>query len=198
MAERPTLEGPPLEALLHRAAETPPDFLGKPLADGRGTVHVAAVVHDLFQAHGVRIGRDVLERFEPGSGAERNELAVTLLFCWLLADPGIREAGPHAAWKLLTILDDRASELAAAGPALQFINDPDRREELVRVALAGLGLRPASESIAQAEDRLASLSSTERARVVAAARKAERRARAIREALVRKKAEESADKWTRE
>ena len=66
------------------------------------------------------------------------------------------------------------------------------------VALARLGLRPAGETIAQAQDRLTTLSSAERQRVMRAARAAEERARAIREALVRKAAQESADKYTRD
>jgi hypothetical protein len=68
----------------------------------------------------------------------------------------------------------------------------------VRVALARVGLRPAGETIAQAQDRLMTLSSAERQRVMRAARAAEERARAIREALARKAAQESADKYTRD
>ena len=59
-------------------------------------------------------------------------------------------------------------------------------------------LKPKDTTPAQAEDRLASVSSSGRARVLAAARDAERRARAIREALQQQAAFESADKWTRE
>ena len=79
-----------------------------------------------------------------------------------------------------------------------IVTDPDRREELARLALARLGFRPAGETVAQAQDRLTTLNSAERARVMKAAQVAEQRARQIREALARKAAEESADKWTRE
>ncbi|HEY1052340.1 MAG TPA: hypothetical protein VGE39_21355, partial [Prosthecobacter sp.] len=88
--------------------------------------------------------------------------------------------------------------LAAHTSSRSFVTDPDRREEIVRVALARLHLRPAGETAAQAQDRLTSLSASERQRVIAAARAAEERAQAIREALARKAAEESADKYTRE
>ena len=80
----------------------------------------------------------------------------------------------------------------------KFVTDVERREELARFALARLGFRPQTETRAQAEDRLSSLSAAERARVLSAARVAEERARAVREALARKAAEESADKYTRE
>ena len=66
------------------------------------------------------------------------------------------------------------------------------------MALARLGFRPAGETLAQAQDRLTTLNSAERARVMKVAQAAEQRARQIREALTRKAAEESADKWTRE
>jgi len=59
-------------------------------------------------------------------------------------------------------------------------------------------VRPAGETAAQAQDRLAAVSSGERLRVIEAARLAEERAREIREALARKAAQEAADKWTRE
>ena len=54
------------------------------------------------------------------------------------------------------------------------------------------------ETVAQATDRLSAISGTERRRLLEASRAAEARARAIREALIKKQAEESADKWTRE
>ena len=64
--------------------------------------------------------------------------------------------------------------------------------------LARLRFRPQGESVAQATDRLSALSGIERKRLLAASRAAEARARAIREALIRKQAEASADKWSRE
>ena len=98
----------------------------------------------------------------------------------------------------MELLDGESNELAVQVAARKFVTDPDRREELARVALARLGFRPAGETLAQAQDRLTTLNSSERARVMKAARAAEERARQIREALVRKAAEESADKFTRE
>jgi len=61
-----------------------------------------------------------------------------------------------------------------------------------------LDYRPEGESEAQAKDRLSALSSTERQRLLDESRDAEKRAREIRQALARKAAEQSADKWTRE
>src|SRR5207247_7353673 len=99
---------------------------------------------------------------------------------------------------LLDLLEREANELAPQVAARKFVTDPDRREELVRVALARLGFRPAGETLAQAQDRLTTLNSAERARVMKAAQAGDQRARQIREALARKAAQESGDKWTRE
>ena len=197
MLNRLTREGPPLPALLHRLAGTPKDFLAEPRIGGAGQTHVGAVVGDLLTSFGVAVTARDLERFAGRGRGDRNVLAVTLLLCWVLADPWFASAAPTKD-ELLRLLSDGATELAAATPARRFIDDPDRREELVRVTLAAIGCRPAGESEAQAEDRLTSLSSAERLRVVEAARDAERRARDIREALRKRAAEEAADKWTRE
>lgn len=197
MVKKLNREGPPLAALLERVAETPKDFLAEPRIGAAGQIHVDAVVGDLLVTLRAPVDTRELERFAGKGPADRNLLAVVLLECWLLADPWFASAAPTKS-ELLVLLGDTAAELAAATSARKFVDDPDRREELVRVTLAAIGCRPAGESEAQAEDRLTSLSSAERARVVEAARAAEQRARQIREALRKKAAEESADKWTRE
>ena len=190
-------EGPILESLTRRLAETPEEFLAEPRIGQTGRVHVAAVVADLLRllnappasAPGQFIGNDVRR--------DRNRLAIALLLCWLLSDDWFRQTKLDAA-KVLELLDAQCNELATQVAARKCVTDPDRREELARLALARLGFRPAGETLAQAQDRLTTLNSTERARVMKAARAAEERARQIREALARKAAEESADKFTRE
>ena len=191
-------EGPLLESLTRRLAETPEDFLAEPFIGQAGRIHVAAVVGDLLRKLGSSPSLVQLDVFF-GSDArqDRNRLALTLLLCWLLSEDWFRQAHIEQS-SLLKVLDTEARELASQVASQKFVTDPDRREELARVVLARLGFRPAGETIAQAQDRLTTLNSTERARVMKAARVAEKRAREIREALARKAAEESADKWTRE
>jgi hypothetical protein len=46
------IEGPPLERLMRRLAETPAEFLADPVINGFGQVATAALVHDLLGAHG--------------------------------------------------------------------------------------------------------------------------------------------------
>ena len=202
-------EGPTLETLTHRLAETPADFLAEPLVGKSGTVNVAAVVHDLLDLL-ARGASPVAPKPDPtselaelipflGTDAkqDRNRLSTTLILAWMLADPWFAAAGLSRD-ELLSLLRDDAGALAEQIAAPKFTNDPDRREELARFALARLGLRPAGETEAQAQDRLTTLSTVERSRVLRASRRAEERAAAIRAELARKAAEESADKWTRE
>ncbi|HEX3625891.1 MAG TPA: hypothetical protein VH280_10750 [Verrucomicrobiae bacterium] len=191
-------EGPILESLTRRLAETPEEFLFEPRIGVSGHVHVAAVAGDLAKALNVPLKAGELVRFAGNDARQdRNRLAITLLFCWILFDEWFRQANcGHDA--VLKLLDSESKELASQIAARKFVTDPDRREEMARVTLARLGFRPAGESLAQAQDRLTTLNSTERARVMRAARVAEERARQIREALKKKAAEESADKWTRE
>jgi hypothetical protein len=191
-------QGPIMESLTHRLAETPEDFLAEPRIGQQGRIHVSAVVQDLL----ARLGRPAsparLSTFNGTDAArDRNRLSVVLVLCWLLQDDWFQQA-KLTTDSLLTLLDDGVTELAKQVPAHKLVGDPERREELARLALAQLGYRPAGETETQAQDRLMSLSSTERSRVLKASREAEERARAIREALRKKAADESADKWTRE
>lgn len=191
-------EGPPLQQLLHRITATPPDFMAEPRIENKGEVHTVAVVRDLLAAKGHAVdiaklsalaGRDVK--------TDRNRLSITLLITWLLADPALSIERQHLT-AVLALLNEDATRLAAYTNSRQLFEDPERREELARLTLSKLDLRPAGESIAQAQDRFTSISSLERARLLAASQKAEERARAIREQLAKQAAEESANKWTRE
>jgi hypothetical protein len=190
--------GPVLETLTHRLAETPSEFLAEPRFSNSGAVFVAALVNDVLLMHGARAPADALARFdESDPKLGRNRLALVMIASWLLADPWLIGAaiGQPA---LLGVLEVDLRELAAGAPAHQFVRDPDRREELARIVLARLGFRPQGETVEQATDRLSSISGSERRRLLKESRAANERARKVREALARKAAEDSADKWTRE
>ncbi len=190
--------GPQLESLTRRLAETPADFLAEPRIGAGGLVHVDAVVAELIRdLGGAVLTKQQLAPFQVQAKQQRNWLSLVLIACWLLHDEWFRQPKRFAA-PAYTLLSEGLTELSALVQAPQFVSDPDRREELVRLALSQLGLRPAGESIAQAQDRLTTLSTAERQRVVRASRAAEERARAIREAMAKQAAQEAADKATRE
>lgn len=191
-------EGPPLESVLRRIAETPADFLAEPRIGTSGVVVVGAVVFDLAETLGLTLTETEIAAFA-GSDRKRDggRLSTVLLLCWTLNDGWLQQKKPERH-SFLELLTDTAAQLTGNATAAKYINDPDRREELARLVLGAFGLRPAGETRAQAQDRLSSISSVERNRVLKASRAAEERARAIRAALAKKAAEESADKWTRE
>lgn len=189
--------GPPLETLLRRLIDTPPDFLAEPRIGARGTVHVDAVAGDIAAQWGTRPAAQDLQPFASKDTGERNRLALVLLACWLMADDWFRQAGLASA-DTLAALDAACAEMTVHTTPQSVRNDSDRREEFVRTLLAKLGFHPAGETPAQAQDRLISVSGSERRRAVTAARSAAERARKVREALAKKAAEESADKMWRE
>jgi hypothetical protein len=188
-------EGPILESMTRRLAETPDDFLAPPRGGASGRVSTAAVVGDLVRLLGGTASPAQLAPF--GGTGDARHLAVVQILCWLLSDEWFQHIRPGAD-SILQLLAVEAAEVVRYAPPRKFTTDPDRREELARLSLARLGFRPAGETPAQAQDRLTTLNSAERDRVMKASRAAEERARQIREALIRKAADESADKWTRE
>ena len=192
-------EGPLLESLTRRLAECPADFLAEPRIGAAGKVHVAAVVSDLVRdLGGEPLIRTQAIAFEPKDAKQhRNRLSLVLIAAWLLHDPLFVQHKRYAdqAYDFLAL---GLSELSQLVKASLCVSDPDRREELARMCLKALDLRPAGETEAQAQDRYNTLNTAERQRVIQAAREAEQRAREIREALTRKEAEEAADKWSRE
>jgi hypothetical protein len=192
-------EGPLLEDLTRRLAECPAEFLAEPRIGASGRVQVAAVVADLVRdLGGPPLTRAQAEAFQPRSAeGHRNWLALVLIAAWLLHDDWFRAEKRFGAGAAEFILAG-AAQLAAFTQAPLFVSDPDRREELVRVVLRDLGLRPAGETPAQAADRLNTLNTAERQRVMQAARQAEERSEAIRAAMAKKAADEAAAQYSRE
>jgi hypothetical protein len=192
-----TQPSPTLESLTRRLADVPADFLGEPAQGGGGAVHTAALVRDVFEGLGVSLDVADLAPFETIASSDRNARLLVALSLWVIASEAFGARKKDGA-ALLKFLSEDVSALAKYAPALTYHAEGERREELIRLMLARTGRRPQGETEAVARDRLSSISGMERARLIAASRAAEQRARDIREALIKKAAEESADKWTRE
>lgn len=195
-----TEQGPPLERLTRRLAECPPDFLEPPKLAHQDGVRTDAVVNDLLRDLGAHeIPAAWLQPFEPRSDdpSEAARLGAVLVACWLLHDDWFRAAERFAEASQQFLAEALTPTARLVRPE-QFVTRIEEREELVRLCLAALGLRPAGETEAQAEDRLATVSSVQRAWVVRAARSAHERSRSVREAMLRRAALESAPKYNRE
>jgi hypothetical protein len=185
-------DGPELELLTHYLAECPPDFLALPRVGSEGEVEVLAVVGDLLRdIAGDPLRRTTDTAFHGGARSDRNRLRLILVVCWLLHHDWFLHC-PELTDPVFALLKRGLDELAGALNAESCVSDPDRREELVRHCLDKLGLRPLGETEAQAKDRLTSLDSIERARVIRAAEATRTRQRRIQEELQRKAREEAA------
>lgn len=201
-----TSVGPAVRELTRHLSECPPVFLEEPVQpSGHGGVHVHAVISDLLtELGGERLSAAEADLFcyadRDAVRTERNRLRIALLCSWLFAHPDFRPSASQAdlrgsaaqAEKVRVFLSSGLKELARLVAADALVNDPDRREELVRLGLQAVGLVPGGEERKEAENRLAALSSVERERVVAEAKAAEARARAVQEELARKQAAEAA------
>lgn len=187
-------QGPEIEKLLHRLAECPGEFLraGKGVKDDADAV---AIVCDQMRAMTPNEPPELspfLAEIRSGSSARLKLLSIV---CWLLHDPWFLER-PNLApamWELLT--SRQLTQLSALVKPEAFVNDADRREELTRICFDQLKLLPRGESTAVAADRLTALDSVERDRVLRGTAMAERRAREVREAMAKARAQESASRY---
>ncbi len=179
---------PKLEALMHRLSETPAEFLQTDIID------VTAIVCDQLRTTGATLPPDPAATFEK---ARCSSAGLLSLAAWLLHDDWFlsrRALAPAVAG----LFAEGFAALAEWVKPADVVNDPDRREEFVRLCLARMNLRPAGETESQAKDRLTSLDSAERVRVARQMRDAEARARKIREEMARKAAQAAASRYSSE
>lgn len=184
-------EGPEIERLLRRLAACPGEFL----ATAAGAPDYVAILCD----HMRRMAPDDPPERSPALAAVRRESPafqeLVGIACQMFHDDWFLERPETAAgmWNLFT--SDALKRLAELVKPAAFVTDPDRREELARIGLKALALVPKGETAAVFADRLTALDSVERHRVLKSTAAAERRAREIREAMAKKKAQESASRY---
>ena len=182
-------EGPLLDSLLHRLAECPPEFL-------QAGIDVVAIACDLLRVMDTTKPPELMAGWLATLGKRtESELKLTAVICWLLHDEWFLSRPPLAPLVGKLLASASLASLTGLVRAEKFVQDPDRREDLVRYCLSEFGLRPQGETEVQATDRLTTLDSRERSRVLRATAAAEKRAREIREAMARKKAQESASRY---
>lgn len=191
--------GPILEALTRRLGECPPEFLGEPRMRGKPGIAVAAVVADLLEDLGAPRGlsQEEAARWECSRPQDRNYLRLVLVGCWLCHDAWLR-ARDGASGAVKRWLSTGLRPLAGQVTADLFVTDPDRREELARLLLEALELTPEGETAEAAADRLRSLNSVERARIVRETREQQERARRLREQMEAEQARQAAARYSPE
>lgn len=188
--------GPPIEVLLQRLAQTPAAFVAEPRVESGGAVIVEAVVYDVLADLGHRLPPGALWKFSTREPRQRNWLRLVLIGAWLAHDPWFRECGEIGGRVARWLLGlDRLARLVDAE---LFVADPDRREELARGLLAALGLVPGGETAEQAADRLSTVDSVERARVLSETKARRERAEELRREMEAQRAREAAARYSRE
>lgn len=192
--------GPTLEQLTRRLMDIPAEFR-EPVAVGKADgVSLPAVVGEMLQHLGVTtlpVERLLSLHVAAADGDRLNHLQLVLIGSWLLTDPWFANR-PEMASASLEWLLSGLKPVTAVISADRFLEDDDRREELARLCLNALGVVPAGETEKLAHDRLMTISTIERKRVMEASRQMEERARKVREELQRKAAQAAAAKGSRE
>ncbi|MDX1958111.1 MAG: hypothetical protein SFU98_06035 [Leptospiraceae bacterium] len=127
----------------------------------------------------------------------KNLLGLTLLASYLLFHPWFKD---RKGLKVLIqkLINSKFVPYIDLVPWENFWKDSERREEFSRFCLFYLDFFPKGEDEKKALNRLLTVDSVERRRVILETKKAQERAQALREELARKEAEEAASKWTGE
>ena len=187
--------GPSIDDLTHFLAECPSEFLAEPVAQAVDGIHVDAVVFDTLLLLGGTTTRKSVRKFSPG---EQTNAAnrITLVICWLMSHRGFANQG-LADLTLKTLVELPALIAPLLKPE-RLVTDPDRREELVRLVLQRLELVPKGETETHAADRLKSISSVERKRLLEETRAQVEHAQRLRKAMAEKQAREAAARYTGE
>jgi hypothetical protein len=153
----------------------------------------------LFAVGGEFMAIEAAQKFDLDDTKEnRNFFGVIALMTYLYHDACFRGKKTYVPKILALFMHAKVRQLADLVPFQRFIIDPERREELVRLCLDGVGSAPEGETSAMAKDRLNTLDSVERERLIRKTREAQERAKQLREAMERQAAEEAASKMTRE
>lgn len=194
-------EGPSLEELVRRLAECPPEFVETCMTT-TGNKQLTAILSDHFLSlTSFPWTADRLPQLAVLNTSSRDKSqsmrwwGLVSIATWLVHDRFFLDRPDLGEFSLAWLLNDSLKQLAELVRPNQFIDDPDRREELVRLCLSAHQLRPAGEQPAQAADRLATLDSVSRQKILQETAEAERRAREVREAMARQRAMESASRY---
>ena len=196
--------GPDLFYLLQRLKSCPNEFLLSPILlnppkNYKGEIQTASLVNDLLLDLGLSEDPKIIfNTLQLKHSAENvNYLQLVLIASFLIGDNWFLQSKKFGL-KAKELFLNKLKPLALLVEAKQFVLDSERREELVRFCLKELNLKPNGESETHANDRLTTINSIERQKLIEESKAAQRRAQELREAIARREAEEAASKWNRE
>jgi hypothetical protein len=181
------IQPPSLDALMDHVSRTDQSTLDA----GESERLLLPLIWDSHHRLGIVLSQaDTAYRCHPGASGQAQATACRVL--------DRLEGAADADRPLRILFTETLPELARLSKPERWLRDPEGIEEFVRLILRELNVPPKGETEARAADRLQSVSLLERRRLLKVSREAENRARAIREALQAKAAQEAADKYQRE
>ena len=199
-----------VDALCARLREVPDSFRQSPSLKNAPPLN-ALVADTILHLSGRLPEASAVSAFEwkkssrqKNRSAQVNYFSLIYVLVWLFNDACFHALeGDTAARQrqFLDLLEQHMTSLAALVDVSAFIEDTDRREELVRICLKAMDLPIDGESKSHSADRLQALDSVARHQLIQAAqqrRKEEERQRLVAEAARRKKEEEQAARYNRE
>jgi len=190
-------EGPPLELLTSHLADCPEELLT--IHDRPRPVTRALVADTLRDLGFDRPTPAAADLWFQNDTRDHRRLVFVRLACWLLHHPWFCSSEFAIDQQTAELFFDVAfARLSKVMAAEKMVHDPERREEFVRLILSELGYFPEGETAAHAQDRLTTLDSVERIRLAKETAFARQRAKALREAMQRRAARETAATYGRE
>jgi hypothetical protein len=198
----PMLETPELYYFMQRLQNTPIQILEYSLTSKESdvkSINPISIIKDLLYDFGLSFSEwnSIQIPINPNDSIQENYLRTLLIFVYLLNDPFFKSRSIRFL-KLKDLLFQKVRSYSNIIKSRDWIYDLERREETIRITLQALDLRLKNESFNQSQDRLLSIDSIEREKMISETRKAQARAKELRERLERQEAEEAASKYNRE
>lgn len=194
-------KGPSISYIDLRLSEIPPIFIDKPeIIDGFTTTSI--ILSDLlYEIEDRPLSRIETDKFFNSIKSDINHLKIIQIICYILNDNWFRnyfKSNKNKINSIKSFLFTDLTEYSKINKAERFVYDGEGREELSRLLFKSLSLIPEGETETEAKDRLVSIDSIERKKVIELSKQSQKRIKELREALERKEAEEAASKMSRE
>jgi len=185
--------------LIAHLRKCPPDFLQASNLKKSDGLHTEALVADIYRkitGEYAAIQFDITSS-QTFKNCSSEHLISIQIACWLLSQETFR-GEMDLLLKVNTFLSEELAVLSKYVKHQKWLEDEDRAEEMVRLALKTCGIAIAGESVEESADRLESLSTIKRLGVLEKSKKAYERMLAIRKKMAEKKAREAANPYGRE
>ncbi len=194
MTHTKTGEKPTISQMIHHIKKCPSEFLRRPIQNKIGETHTAALVNDLLRSLSNQPTAVATFALDPQSHTLA-ELHLMQISCWALSHPFFSRVDTRL---IAGFLKTGLKQVAGLVKTESWITDEERAEELARMIFSACNEIPAGESSSEAQDRLTSVDTVNRIKVIEKSRKAMERAKELRRKMAEEKAREAANIYGRE